>query len=121
MRLEIYLAAAFLAFAGGSLVATYLYPSWYANAGRRGDTIGRAYLGTKPSLWSFYGFVFVNSSAFSFLPWQIAACSLAAQVVLGPIMLTLFRSRMQWLGPSFAFSGVILAAIVFFDPSRNSL
>lgn len=117
MRQEIYLIVGFLAFAGGSFNAMAFYSSWYANAGRPGDKIGRLYLGNKPTLWGFYGIVFVNSFAFSVLPWEVAACGFAAQLFIGPLLLTLFRYRMQWLGPGFGLAGIIAAAVVFFDPS----
>lgn len=118
MRPEIYVAQGLLTLAGGSCLAMWLYPSWYANAHRPGDTIGSAYMSYKVPLWSFFGFVFINSTAFNFLPWRIAAGGLLAQIFVGPLLLTFFRSRMQWLGLIFSFAGFALATLVYFDPIR---
>lgn len=117
-RPDLWVAGGFLALSGGWLVAMFLYPAWYNHSARPGDTIGIAYANFTIPRRSVYGFLFVNVCAFNFLPWQIATICLAAQPFLGPVLITMFRSRVQMYG---LFGSVIclgFAAVAFFDPFR---
>jgi len=109
MSQEALLLGACWAFAGAWLLAMYLYPDWYRNAGRIGDTIGAAYVAGKLPMRCLFVFIGVNTSAFLSLRWQIALFYLAGQVVAAGVLLTLLRSRVQWMGFFGALAGIVAA------------
>ena len=109
---QMWLAAIFLAAAGSSLLSMVIYPSWYENRGRLGDTIGAAYHNGRIPYRAFFGVVFAVSAAFWWLPWKHAVGLVVALPFVSAMLLTVFRSRMQWLGFFIAPLGFVAAFLL---------
>ena len=119
MSQEAWLAGMGWGFAGAWLFAMFAYPSWRSNIGRDSDTIGLGYAtGKFPRLW-FFGLVLTASAAFSTIPWQIALFFLVAQMPAAGLLLSIFRSRVQWLGMLGALAGFGFAIFVIVSAGRR--
>jgi hypothetical protein len=115
---EAWILGACWGFAGAWMFAMFLYPSWYVNLGKPGDTIGAAYANGKLPMRCFLGFVFATSAAFASCPWPVALAALVGQPIAAAILLTVLRSHVQMFGFIGALAGVVAAVSLIVSLGR---